>query len=130
MMTSEPLAWVIDDEPAIVDIVTFALETQGFRWRSFHAAGPAWTALRSEQPDLIVLDVMLPDMTGIELCRRIRDRWNIPVLLLTAKGRALIGSVASRPGPTTTSRSRSTLASWRCGRRCSRNGTRRTPTRA
>ncbi|MGO2186925.1 MAG: response regulator transcription factor [Microbacterium gubbeenense] len=86
MMTSEPLAWVIDDEPAIVDIVTFALETQGFRWRSFHAAGPAWTALRSEQPDLIVLDVMLPDMTGIELCRRIRDRWNIPVLLLTAKG--------------------------------------------
>ena len=86
MMTTEPLAWVIDDEPAIVDIVTFALETQGFRWRSFHMAQPAWNALRSEQPDLIVLDVMLPDMTGIDLCRRIRDQSNVPILLLTAKG--------------------------------------------
>ena len=86
MTTSEPLAWVIDDEPASVDIVTFALETQGFRWRSFRAAQPAWTALRAEQPDLIVLDVMLPDQSGVELCRRIRDRWSVPVLLLTAKG--------------------------------------------
>jgi DNA-binding response OmpR family regulator len=86
MTTDEPLAWVVDDEPAIIDIVTFALDTQGFRWRSFHAALPAWNALRTEVPDLIVLDVMLPDLSGVELCRRIRDRWSVPILLLTAKG--------------------------------------------
>lgn len=86
MTTDEPLAWVVDDEPAIIDIVTFALDTQGFRWRSFPAAQPAWQALRTELPDLIVLDVMLPDLSGVELCRRIRDRWSVPILLLTAKG--------------------------------------------
>ncbi|WP_309130484.1 response regulator transcription factor [Brevibacterium sp.] len=85
-MNDLPLVWIVDDESAIVDVVSFALETQGFRCRSFGAARPVWTALREEIPQLLVLDVMLPDLSGMEFCRRIRDSTTVPILMLTAKG--------------------------------------------
>jgi len=81
-----PLAFVIDDEPAMLDIITFALETQGLRFESFRSAETAWTALHHRRPDLIVLDVMLPGISGITLCRRIKANWDVPIILLTAKG--------------------------------------------
>lgn len=84
-MHETPLAFVVDDEPAMLDIITFALETQGFRCESFRAAEPAWSALSRSRPDLVVLDVMLPGMSGITLCSRIRATTNIPVMLVTAK---------------------------------------------
>lgn len=85
-MTDAPLAFVVDDEPAMIDIITFVLETQGFRCESFHAAEPAWVALSRTKPDLVVLDVMLPGMSGITLCSRIRATSDVPVMLVTAKG--------------------------------------------
>ena len=81
-----PLAFVIDDEPAMLDIITFALETQGLRFESFRSAESAWIALHHRRPDLIVLDVMLPGISGITLCRRIKANWDVPIILLTAKG--------------------------------------------
>ena len=86
MADAGPLAFVIDDEPAMLDIITFALETQGLRFESFRSAETAWTALHHRRPDLIVLDVMLPGISGITLCRRIKANWDVPIILLTAKG--------------------------------------------
>jgi DNA-binding response OmpR family regulator len=85
MSDAMPLAYVVDDEPAMLDIVTFALETQGFTTESFQSAETAWTALVRSRPDLIVLDVMLPGMSGIALCQKIKAKWEIPVILVTAK---------------------------------------------
>jgi len=85
-MAEPPLAFVVDDEPAMLDIITFVLETQGFRCEPFRAAEPAWTALARTRPDLVVLDVMLPGMSGVTLCSRIRATSDVPVMLVTAKG--------------------------------------------
>src|SRR5690606_30697983 len=86
MTAPSSLAFVVDDEPAMLDIVTFALETQGFTTESFRSAEAAWSALERSRPDLVVLDIMLPGISGISLCQRIKSRWDVPVMLVTAKG--------------------------------------------
>lgn len=86
MTSPHSLAFVVDDEPAMLDIVTFALETQGFTTESFRSAEAAWTALERSRPDLVVLDIMLPGISGISLCQRIKSRWDLPVMLVSAKG--------------------------------------------
>ncbi len=85
-MSEGPLAFVVDDEPAMLDIMTFALETQGFRCEAFRSAEAAWVRLSRSRPDLMVIDVMLPGMSGITLCSRIRATSAVPVMLVTAKG--------------------------------------------
>ena len=87
-MEYEHLALVVDDEPQMLDIVTFALETQGFSAVSAKDAESAWHHFRGRQFDLVVLDVMLPQASGLSLCRRIRETSDVPVLLLTAKSGA------------------------------------------
>ena len=76
---------VVDDEAAIAEAVRARLESEGYRV-VVAADGPeAIEAHREHQPDLVVLDLMLPGMDGLEVCKRIqRDRWT-PVLMLTAK---------------------------------------------
>lgn len=83
---SDPLAFVVDDEPDMLDIITFALETQGFRTERFLSAEAAWIAAQRVDPDLFVLDVTLPGASGISLCHRIRTRSDTPVILVTARG--------------------------------------------
>lgn len=83
---SQPVALVVDDEPQMRYIVTFALETQSFTCLSAGTAEEAWELLRSRQIDLVVLDVMLPDLGGVELCRRVRATSDVPIILLTALG--------------------------------------------
>jgi two-component system phosphate regulon response regulator PhoB len=85
-VNGRPVILVVDDEPAMRDIVTFALETQDFDTISVGSAEAAWTTLRERAVDLVVLDVMLPGMSGVELCRRITASRDIPVILLTALG--------------------------------------------
>lgn len=87
-MDYQHLALVVDDEPQMLDIVTFALETQGFSAVSAKDAESAWNHFRGRQFDLVVLDVMLPQASGLSLCRRIRETSDVPVLLLTAKSGA------------------------------------------
>jgi DNA-binding response OmpR family regulator len=81
-----PVALVVDDEPSMRDIVTFALETQDFETCTAGTAEAAWAVLQARAVDLVVLDVMLPGMSGVELCRRIAQSTGIPVILLTALG--------------------------------------------
>lgn len=77
---------VVDDEPQMRSIVTFALETQGFQTATAGSANLAWQMLGKEKFSLIILDLMLPDCSGIELCRRIRAHMDTPIIMLTALG--------------------------------------------
>lgn len=76
----------VDDEAQMLSIVAFALETQGFECVTAANAHAAWHLVSTEHFDLVILDVMLPDTSGITLCERIRANFPIPVILLTALG--------------------------------------------
>ena len=77
---------VVDDEPIVRDVVVRYLERDGFE-TLIAADGDAARALIEErEPALVVLDVMLPGLDGLSLCRWIRERSNLPVILLTARG--------------------------------------------
>ncbi|MGB3376441.1 MAG: response regulator transcription factor [Microbacterium sp.] len=83
---SPPHALVVDDEPQMLDIVTFALETQGFTTETCGTAEAAWTAFHEHRFALLVLDVMLPYGSGLSLCQRIREISDVPIIMLTARG--------------------------------------------
>jgi two-component system OmpR family response regulator len=77
---------VVDDEPSIVDAVATTLRYEGFEVAQASSGRAALAAAQEHPPDLIVLDVMLPDLDGIEVTRRLRaDGIRVPVLFLTAK---------------------------------------------
>jgi len=76
---------VVDDDATIADSVAARLRAEGFAV-STAADGPsAVTACEREQPDLVVLDVMLPDADGLAVCRRLRETGSMPIVLLTAR---------------------------------------------
>lgn len=76
---------VVDDEQQMILIVTFALETQGFTCLTAATARDAWAILENNRVDIVVLDIMLPDSTGLDLVRRIRGAGlTVPIILLTA----------------------------------------------
>ncbi|HEV8642658.1 MAG TPA: response regulator transcription factor [Methylomirabilota bacterium] len=79
---------VVDDEPDIRSLVVLHLARDGFRCRTAATGPEALRAVKSGAPDLIVLDVMLPEMDGLEVCRRLRSdpaSAAIPIVMLTAK---------------------------------------------
>ena len=88
-MTTDPerqQILVVDDEPSIVDAVATTLRYEGFEVREASTGRSALNAAQEAPPDLIVLDVMLPDLDGIEVTRRLRaDGIRVPVLFLTAR---------------------------------------------
>jgi DNA-binding response OmpR family regulator len=77
---------VVDDEPTIREIVVSYLERDGFKTLEAADGNRARELLESDPPDLVVLDVMLPGTDGLELCRWIRSRSRLPVIMLTARG--------------------------------------------
>jgi two-component system OmpR family response regulator len=77
---------VVDDEPNIVDVVTMALRFQGFEVESAGTGAEALAAVASFRPQLIVLDVMLPDMEGFDVAERLgAQRARVPIIFLTAR---------------------------------------------
>ena len=80
-----PRILIVEDESSIVDTIQFPLETDGCVTESCGTGGEALSLLAKESFDLVVLDVGLPDMTGFEVCRRIRTTSNVPILFLTAR---------------------------------------------
>ncbi|MEY2524628.1 MAG: two-component system, OmpR family, response regulator [Ilumatobacteraceae bacterium] len=85
-MTEPRRILVVDDEPSIVDAVATALRYEGYEVSEARTGRDGLAAAQSDQPDLIVLDVMLPDVDGFEIAKRIRaDGLSIPILFLTAK---------------------------------------------
>ena len=80
------LILLVDDEQLITDSLTYSLKREGF---DVHAVADGITALQAIEeinPDLVVLDLMLPDISGFEVCRRLRATSNIPIIMLTARG--------------------------------------------
>jgi len=81
-----PLVAVVDDEAALVETVTFALRRDGFRTESHADGQAAWETFGQRLPDLAILDILMPRMDGLELCRRLRSRsQTLPILFLTSK---------------------------------------------
>ncbi|WP_372662263.1 response regulator transcription factor [Amycolatopsis kentuckyensis] len=77
---------VVDDEPTVRELLSAALRFAGFRVTSAATAGAAVAAATEEPPDLVLLDVMLPDLDGFEVVRRLREQHRpVPVLFLTAR---------------------------------------------
>lgn len=76
---------VVDDEREIADLVELYLKNEGFAVRKFYNAADALDCVRTEELDLAILDVMLPDMDGFTLCARIREEHFWPIIMLTAK---------------------------------------------
>src|SRR5512139_1184529 len=81
----QALILVVDDEPKIVRLARDYLEKDGFRVLSASDGATALAMARSERPDLIVLDIMLPGMDGWEVCRRLRGETEAPIIMLTAR---------------------------------------------
>jgi DNA-binding response OmpR family regulator len=77
---------VVDDDADIADIIGYSLRKVGYRPILAHTGQEALALAERTLPDLIVLDVMLPDLSGFDVCRRLRERSRVPVILLTARG--------------------------------------------
>lgn len=75
---------VVEDEPQMSEIITYVLDKHGYGVLATESAQAAWRMLQQRTVDAIVLDVMLPDMTGIELCRQLRTQFSTPILMLSA----------------------------------------------
>ena len=84
-MPIKPRILIVEDEPAIVDTIQYALETDGFATRCLFLGAPVLPLLADEAFDLIVLDIGLPDISGLELCKQIRNTHAIPIIFLTAR---------------------------------------------
>ena len=83
------MIWCVEDDASIRDIELYALSSTGFEARGFEDALSCWEALQKEQPELLILDVMLPGMDGVELLREMKSApalSEIPVIMATAKG--------------------------------------------
>ncbi|HZB34854.1 MAG TPA: response regulator transcription factor [Gaiellaceae bacterium] len=80
---------VVDDEPAIRDAVSYALRSEGFEVDVASDGEAALRATLGAQHDVVVLDLMLPGMSGMEACRRIRAESAVPIIMLTARGAEL-----------------------------------------
>ena len=83
------MIWYVEDDDSIRDIAIYALNSAGFETRGFEDGISFWEALKKEKPELIVLDVMLPGMDGIELLSKMKESAqlnDIPVIMATAKG--------------------------------------------
>ena len=77
---------VVDDEPHILELVKYNLTQEGYEVLTAHDGAQAVTRARDTQPDLIILDIMLPYVDGLEVCRQIRRAFSVPIIMLTAKG--------------------------------------------
>ncbi len=85
-LASTPLVLVVEDERGILEPLLLALRCEAFRVQSAGLGADALALVRSEPPDLIVLDVGLPDTTGFEVCKALRRFSEVPVIFLTARG--------------------------------------------
>ena len=85
-MTTAPLVLAVDDEAGILRLIRLELTNQGFRVVTAEDGEAAFRMAEEQRPDIALLDIVMPDMSGLELMRKLRERTNLPVILLTAKG--------------------------------------------
>lgn len=82
---TEKKVLVVDDDVKTVDLVKLYLNRDGYEVLTAHDGVEALRVARDGNPDLIVLDLMLPDMDGLEVCRTLRDECDVPIIMLTAR---------------------------------------------
>ncbi|WKD61805.1 DNA-binding response regulator MtrA [Corynebacterium ciconiae DSM 44920] len=80
-----PKILVVDDDPAISEMLVLVLKTEGLQAIPVLDGAEAVSAFEQHQPDLVLLDLMLPGMNGIDICRAIRQNSTVPIIMLTAK---------------------------------------------
>jgi DNA-binding response OmpR family regulator len=81
---------IADNEPNIVISLEYLLQQEGYRGQVAHDGQEAWEAIQRQPPDLVLLDVMMPRLSGFDVCQKIRENpaWQqLPIVMLTAKGR-------------------------------------------
>jgi DNA-binding response OmpR family regulator len=84
-MSTEPLVLGVDDEGGILRLIDAELTSQGFRVMTASTAEEALKVAEEHRPDIAVLDIMMPDINGLELMRRLREHGSMPIILLSAK---------------------------------------------
>jgi two-component system KDP operon response regulator KdpE len=84
-MTPEPLVLAVDDEAGILRLMKLELTSQGFRVITAANGDEALKLVEEQRPDAVLLDVIMPEMTGHEVMRRIREQMNVPIIMVTAK---------------------------------------------
>lgn len=82
---NEQLILVVEDEVAIADTIVYALRTEGFAVHHVTEGGRSLAAIAELAPSLLILDVGLPDISGFDLCRQIRNHSQVPIIFLTAR---------------------------------------------
>ncbi len=85
-LSTQPLVLVADDEPRITKLVSIALQAEGFRVVTANGGEDALRKAEEVRPDVVLLDLVMPDLDGIEVMQQLRDLRPVPVILLTAKG--------------------------------------------
>jgi two-component system, OmpR family, catabolic regulation response regulator CreB len=81
----KPRVLIVEDEPAIVDNIQYALETEGFATVCLSSGESVLPFLAEDSVELIILDIGLPDVSGLELCKEIRKKHSTPIIFLTAR---------------------------------------------
>ena len=76
---------IVEDEPTLLDTLKYNLERQGYEVVTASDGVQALSTARTEKPDLVILDIMLPGLDGFEVCRILRQEMSLPILMLTAK---------------------------------------------
>jgi two-component system response regulator RegX3 len=86
MSTPDATVLVVEDEDSFVEALTIGLKREGFRVRVARDGAEALDIFDAVRPDLVLLDVMLPKVSGIDVCRELRRRSSVPIIMVTAKG--------------------------------------------
>jgi len=76
--------FVIDDDPAVTDLLSVLLSSQGFSVWATNSSTDGLTQIREKAPDLVILDLMMPDMDGWEVCKAVRTFSDVPIIVLSA----------------------------------------------
>ncbi|HET8671741.1 MAG TPA: response regulator transcription factor [Candidatus Saccharimonadales bacterium] len=85
-MNKGPAILVVDDEPQILRVMRTGLPARGYQVRTASGGEEALEEIRKEMPDLVILDLVMPEMSGLEVCQRMREFTSIPIIVLSAKG--------------------------------------------
>ena len=86
MNVTQPMVLVVEDEPSFVEALTVGLTREGFRVQTAADGMEALNRFDAVKPDIVLLDVMLPRLSGIDVCRQLRKRSQVPIIMVTAKG--------------------------------------------
>ena len=85
-MNEKPVILVVDDEPQILRVMRASLPARGYEVRTAADGNEALDEIGRQMPDIIILDLVMPGMSGLEVCRRVREFSSVPVIVLSAKG--------------------------------------------